>query len=239
MKNYDQLTEINQNLHWPYIPDHPHRILIIGGSGFEKINALFNWIKNKRPDVDKIYLFVKVPFESKYQLLINGRENVGTENLKNAKAFIDYSQTIDDVYENLKDHNPTKKKRVLIVFDDVIADMESNKSINISFFFVSQSYFKVCKTIRLNKTHYSIMKIPNKRELQQIVSNHLFDIEFRDVIKLYKDYTKDTFSFLVNNTTLSPRKSIKILEEPIIKWLLARKSKESITKYCKTKLNKI
>ena len=67
-----------------------------------------------------MYLYVKFPFESKYQLLINEREKSGIENLKNPKAFIDYSQTIDDVYENLEDYNPTKKRRVLILFDDMI-----------------------------------------------------------------------------------------------------------------------
>ena len=127
MKNYDQSVEINHNPNWPYIPDHPYRILIIGGSGSGKTNVLLNLIKHQRPDIDKIYLYVKDPFESKYQLLINGREKVGIENLKNPKAFIDYSQTIDDVYENLEDYNPTKKRRVLIVFDDMIADMESHK----------------------------------------------------------------------------------------------------------------
>ena len=72
---------------------------------------LLNLIKHQRPDIDKIYLQVKDPFESKYQLLINGREKVGHEILKNPKAFIDYSQTIDDVYENFEDQNPKKKKR--------------------------------------------------------------------------------------------------------------------------------
>ena len=62
-------------------------------------------------------------------MLINGREKVGIKNLKNPKAFIDYSKQIEDVYENLKDYNPTKKRRVLIVFDDMIADMESSKKI--------------------------------------------------------------------------------------------------------------
>ena len=90
---------------------------------------LLNLIKSQQPDIDKIYLYVKDPFKSKYQLLINGREKVGIENLKNPKAFIDYSQTIDDVYENLEDYNPTKKRRVLIVFDDMIADMKSNKKV--------------------------------------------------------------------------------------------------------------
>ena len=73
-------------------------------------------------------LYVKEPLESKYQLLINGREKVGNEILKNPKAFINYSQIIDDVYENLEDYNPTNIRRVLIVFDDMIVDMESNKN---------------------------------------------------------------------------------------------------------------
>ena len=71
---------------------------------------------------------------------------------------------------------------------------------NISFVFISQSYFKVPKTIRLNATHYFIMKIPIKRELQQIASNHLSDIDFKDFMKLYKDYTKEPYSFLVKDT---------------------------------------
>ena len=80
---------------------------------------LLTLINHPRPDIDTIYLYVKDPFESKYQLLINGREKVGIENLKNPKAIIDYSQTIDDIYENLEDYNPTKKRRVLIVFDEI------------------------------------------------------------------------------------------------------------------------
>ena len=72
-------------------------------------------------------MYVKDPFKSKYQLLVNRREKVGIKNLKNPKAFIDYSQKIDDVYENLEDYNPTKKRRVLEVFGDMISDAESNK----------------------------------------------------------------------------------------------------------------
>ena len=116
---------------------------------------LLNLIKHQRPDIDKIYLMVNDPLESKYQLLINGREKVGIENLKNPKTFIDYSQTIDDVYENLEDYNPTNKRRVLIVFDDMIVGMESNKRLspivtelflrgrkrNISLVFISQSIY--------------------------------------------------------------------------------------------------
>ena len=88
---------------------------------------LLNLIKHQQPDIDKSYLYIKDPFESKYQLLINGREKVGIKKLKNPNTFIDYPKTIDHVYENLEDYNPTKKKRVLLVFDDMIADMESNK----------------------------------------------------------------------------------------------------------------
>ena len=132
-------------------------------------------------------------------------------------AFIDYSQTIDDVYKNLKDYNQTKKRRVLIVFDDMIADMESKKilssvvtelflrgrKLNILLVFISDSYFKVPKTIRPNAMHYCIIKIPNKREPLQIASNHSSDIGFKDFMKLYKDYTKEPCSFLVNDTNLS------------------------------------
>ena len=104
----------------------------------------------------------------------------------------------------------------MIVFDNMIADKEANrklspivtelflkaKKLNISLVFTSQSYLKVSKTVRLNATHYSIMKIPNKRKLQRTVSNYLFDIEFKDFMNVSKDYTKETFSFLVNDTIL-------------------------------------
>ena len=104
---------------------------------------------------------------------------------------------------------------MLIVFGDIIADMESNeklnpivtelflrgRKLNISSVFIWQFYFKVPKTLRLNATYYFIMKIFNKRELQQIASNHSSDIDFQDFIKLYQDYTKEPYSFLLNNTT--------------------------------------
>ena len=75
---------------------------------------LLNLIKHERPDTDKIYLYVKDQFKSKYQLLINGREKVGIKTLKNPKTFIDCSSTIDNIYENLEDYDPTKKRKVLI-----------------------------------------------------------------------------------------------------------------------------
>ena len=116
MRNYDHLVEINPNLKWPY------RILIIDGSGsgktkFTKLNLKnkkqktkkTKLKKNQQPDFDKIYLYAKDPFESKYQFLINREEKVEIKKLKNPKAFIDYSQAIDDAYENLESFNPMKK----------------------------------------------------------------------------------------------------------------------------------
>ena len=120
----------NHNPNWIYIPHYPYRILTIGDSGLGKTNVLLHLIKHQQPDIDKIYLYVKNPSKSKYQLLMNGREKVGNENLKNPKAFIDYSQIIDDVCESLEDYNPTKKTRVLKVFGDIIEDMESNKKLS-------------------------------------------------------------------------------------------------------------
>ena len=83
--------------------------------------------KHPRQDINKIYLYIKDPLKSRYQLLINGRETVRTKKLKSPKIFIDFLQTIGHVYENLGDYNPTKKWKVLLVFDDMIADMKDNK----------------------------------------------------------------------------------------------------------------
>ena len=77
MKNHDESVEINHNLNWPYFRDHYYRILIIGGSGSGKTNALLNLVKHQRPDIDKIYLYVRDPFKSKDQFLINSRKKTG------------------------------------------------------------------------------------------------------------------------------------------------------------------
>ena len=91
------------------------------------LNLIKHQIKHQESDFDKTYLYLKFSFESQHELLINRREKVGIKQTKNPKAFIDYSQTIDDFNENLEGYNPIKKIQVLIVFDDMIADMESNK----------------------------------------------------------------------------------------------------------------
>ena len=161
---------------------------------------------NNQPDIDKIYLYAKDPYETKYQYLINKREKVGLNHLND----------MQDVYKNIEDYNPIKKSTILTVFDDMIADMISNnklnpivtelfirgRKLNISIVFITQSYFKVPKDVRLNSTHFFIVKIPNKRELQQTALNHSSDINFKDFINIYKKCTAKSYSFLVNDTTL-------------------------------------
>ena len=132
MINFDEYTnenKIEQNSKWPYIPDHPYRILIIGGFGSGKTNAILNLINNQ-PDIDKIYLYAKDPCEAKYQYLINKREKVGLDHFDDHKAFIEYSNDMQDVYKNIEDYNLTKNHKILIVFDDMIADMINNKKLD-------------------------------------------------------------------------------------------------------------
>ena len=127
--DYTNENKINHNPNWSYIPDHPCRILIIGGSGSGKRNTLLNLIENQ-PDIDKIYLYVKDLFEPKYQYIINKTESVGINQFKDPKAFIKYSNEMHDVYKNIDDSNPDKEKKILIVFYNMIADMIHNKKLN-------------------------------------------------------------------------------------------------------------
>ena len=202
MVNFDNYTNENKtehNLEWPYTPDHPYRILIIGGSGFGKTTALLNLIENQ-PDIDKIYLYAKDPYESKYQYLINKREGVGINHFNDPKAFIEYSNDMCNVYKNIYEYNIDKERKILIVFDDMIADMINNKKLNsivtelfirgrklnISLVFITQSYFKVPKDVRLNTSHFFIAKIPNNRELQQIAINNSSDINTKDFANIHR-----------------------------------------------------
>ena len=177
----DSITNENNKEHnekWPYIPDHPYRILIIGGSGSGKTNALINLI-NEQHDIDKIYFYARDLSKPKYEYLIKKRENVGIKHLNNQNAFIECSNTMDAVCENINYYNPVRKRKTFIVFDDMIADIMTNKKfqaiikelfircrkLNISLVFITQSYFSVPKDVRLNSTHYLIMKINNRREI--------------------------------------------------------------------------
>ena len=195
---------------------HIFQILIIGGSGSGKTNVLLNLIESQ-PDSDKIYLYAKDLYEAKYQYLINKRESVGINHFNDPKAFIEYSNDMHDVYKNIDDYNPDKENKILIVFDDMIADMIHNKKLdsvvtelfirgkklNISLAFITQSYFKVPEDFRLNTTHFFIAKIPNNRELKEIARNHSSDIKTEDFINISRERTAEPYSFLVNNTTLA------------------------------------
>ena len=134
-------------------------------------NTYYRWfrIRKNKCIIDKVYLYAKDPYESKYQYLINKREKVVLDQFKDPKAFMEYSNDMEDVYKNIENYNPRKKCKILIVFDDRIADMINNKKLNpvvtglfirgrklnISFVIITQSYFKVPKDVRLNTTHLS------------------------------------------------------------------------------------
>ena len=204
MINFDQYTNENKkehNLNWPYIPDHPYRILIIGGSGTGKTNALLNLINNQQ-DIDKTYLYAKDPYEDKYQYLINRRELVGINHLNDPKAFIEYSNDVHKVYKNIDNYNSDKENKILIVFDDMIGDMINNKKLNS---IVTELFI----TGRNNSTHFFIMKIPNKRDLMQIAINHSSDINNKDFIEIYRKCTDKPYSFLVIDTALPSNNSLR------------------------------
>ena len=222
MMNFDDYTNENktqQNSKWPYIPDHPYRIPMIGGSGSGIKNALLNLIENQ-PDIDEIYLYAKDPYEAKYQYLINIRKKVGLKRFNDTEAFIEYSNDMQDVYRNIAEYNIDKERKILIVFDGMIADTINNnklcsivtelfirsRKLNIFLVFITKSYFKVARDVRLNTTHFFITKIPSNRELQQIALFHSSDIYTKDFINIYKKYTAVPYSFLVNNARLASEK---------------------------------
>ena len=125
-------------------------------------------------------MYAKDPYQDKYQFLTNKRESIGLKYFNGSKAFIQYSNDMQNVYKNIDEYNPDKKAKIIIVFDDMIADMIYNKKLNsivtklfikgrklnISLVFITLSYFRVANDIRLTATHFFVMKIPNKRELQ-------------------------------------------------------------------------
>ena len=132
MINFDNITKENIKEHnpdWPRISDHQYRILIIGGSISGKRNSLFNLI-SQQPDIDKIYLYGKDLFETKYQFLINKRESTGLKYFSDSKLFIEYSNNMHDIHKNIEQYMPNKKRKILIAFDDMIADILSNKKLN-------------------------------------------------------------------------------------------------------------
>ena len=154
---------------------------------------------------------------------ISKREGVRINHFKDPKAFIEYSNDMHDACKNIDDYNPDKEIKILIVFDDMIADMIHNKKLNsivaelfirgrklnIYLIFITQSFFKVPKDVRLNASHAFIAKIPNKRELQQITTNHSSDINTKDFANIYRKCTSEPYSFLVDDTTLAPNNPLR------------------------------
>ena len=218
MCNLDNITEEDNNKDWPY------RKLIIGPSGSSKTNYLLNSIQRDKNLIDKIYLYVKDLEEPKYQLLINKREKTGINFNNDPTAFIEYSNSMDDIFPQIKDYNKKRKRKGLIVFDDMISHVMSDKKaqqvlkdlfikcrkLNISLCFLTQSYFSVSKDVRLNCTHYILFILYNKRELQNIAINHSADIDYKDFLKIYRYCTKEPFNFLTIDTT-KDKKFIRIL----------------------------
>ena len=147
--------------------------------------------------------------------MIEKREKAGLKNLIDSTAFIEYSSTMDDILKNIEDYNKKRKRKVLIVFDDMISHVTSNKEakqalkelfircrkLNISLCFLTQSYFSVPKDVRLNCTHYIIFKLNSKRELQNIAINHSADIDCKDFVNIYRNCTKGPYNFLTTDTT--------------------------------------
>ena len=225
MINLDSITNGNNKKHnkkWPYIPDHPYRILVIGGCGSGKTNALTN-LMNGQIDIDKIYLYTKDMSEPKYKYLIKKRIDVGIKHLSNSNAFIECSNAMDGVYENINNYNPNRRRKIFIVFDDMIVDIVASKKfqsiikellircrkLNISLVLITQSYFSVPKDVRLNSSHYLIMKIINRKELQNIAINNSAYIDYKDFMKIYRDCTKESFNFLKIDTTLPAGNPLK------------------------------
>ena len=209
--------------------DWPFRMLIIGPSGSGKANTLLHLINNLHP-IDKIYLYAKDIDEKKYQYLINIREQAWIKNLNDPKAFIEYSDDMNDALDNINNYNKNRDKKVLIVFDDMIADnLRSEKfkaivkelfircrKLNVSIVFIMQSYFRTPKDARLNSTHYILMKIGSKKELKSIAEEKSGYLDYSDFLKMYNYCTKEPYSFMMIDTrpttTITFRKNF---DEPI------------------------
>ena len=213
MLNLDKIcNNKSDDKNWPF------RMLIIGPSGSGKTNNLLHLIQNlnKATPVDKIYLYAKDLSEPKYEFLINNRKNTGIKHFNDPTAFIEYSNDLNDVFTNIGDYNKQRKQKLLIIFDDMIADIMSSKNfkaiikelfircrkLNISIVFITQSYFRTPKDAILNSTHYVIMKIQITKELQNIAQENSGDIDFKDFLKVYKDYTSKPYSCMIIDTTV-------------------------------------
>ena len=209
-------TAKNNSEKWPYIPDHPYRILTIGDSGWGKTNTLLNLIKEKG-DINKIYLYAKYLSQPKYEFFIKKRKDAEIKHLNDLNVFIECSITMEDVYENTDNYNPSRKIKILIDFKDMIADIMSNKKfqavikellirsrkLKFSLDFITQCYFWGFFS------HYLIMKINNRKKLQIIMINHSADIDYKDFLKNYRECTRELHYFLTIDTTFPASDSLR------------------------------
>ena len=146
--------------------------------------------------------------------MIKKHEKAGINFNNDPNAFIEYSNSIDDILPNIEDYNKNRRRKVLIIFDDMISHVMSDKKaqqilkdlfircrkLNISLCFLTQSYFSVPKDVRSNCTYYILFKIYNKRKLQNIAIAHSANINYKDFIKIYRDFTKEPYNFLTIDT---------------------------------------
>ena len=173
-------------------------------------------------------MYAKDLDELKYQQLINNGEKAGINFNNDPTAFIEYSNSMGDICSKMEDYNRKRKMKVLIIFDDMISHIMSHKKaqqilkdlftrcrkLNISLCFLTQSYFSVPKDVRLNYTHYTLFKLNNKRELQNIAISHSADIDYKDFINIYRDCTKKLYNFLtIDATKAFDKKFIKNFDE--------------------------
>ena len=136
-------------------------------------------------------------------MLIDKREKAGINFNNDPNAFIEHSNSMDDILSDIEDYDKKRKRKVLIIFDDMISHV-------MSLCFLTQSYFSVPKDVRLNCTHYILFKLNSKRELQNIAINHSADINYKNFIEIYRHCTKEPFHFLTIDTTKN-KNSLKIL----------------------------
>ena len=201
-------------------------MLIIGPSGSGKTNTLLHLIDKFHP-IDKIYLYAKDTDEDKYQYLINKREQAGIKNLNDPHAFMEYSSDMNDVLEDINNYNKKRDKKLLIIFDDMIADImrsEKFKAIVKELFIRCRkpnisicSYFRTPKDARLNSTPYILMKMGNKKELKSIAEENSGHLDFKDFLKIYNYCTKDPYSFMMVDTRSTARVTFKKnFDEPIM-----------------------
>ena len=190
------------------------------------VKLILNSIQRDNNIIDKIYLYAKDLEEPKYQLLINKREKAGINFDNDPNTFIEYSNSMNDILSDIEDYNKKRKRKILIIFDDMISHVMPDKKaqqilkdlfikcrkLNISLCFLTQSYFSVPKDVRLNCTHYILFKLNNRRELQNIAIDHSADIDYKDFIKIYRVCTKESFNFLTIDTT-KDNKFIKNFDE--------------------------